>query len=346
MIGICPAQFSPIKYSLSGNITKMDCFYSFVDMLRQYELEGWKRAGTKYGFRLFPPASFGTGSIEVWGDPKTHSFIDSDVVFHTELVERYYYRERGIQMSFIDDMNVTYYRKKSEKAFAIPGMYVYVNNVPRPWFKRFLPGYVQKVSTILVMESFFCSVGLHYADEDWDRAAIAINNNDLPFPEIALLCKQLKSLNVPRREFDRHFRQKVVEAVRHIFDYARSPGAEAAERLNPKSVDSARRAIEILNEDYAYPPDVETLSKMVNIDKKTLQKAFRRIVGRTVGEHLRSIRMEKALALLEDKQVPIEEISRSVGYLSKVNFYKSFKRVFDCRPHEIRRVIRGISPRG
>ena len=78
---------------------------------------------------------------------------------------------------------------------------------------------------------------------------------------------------------------------------------------------------------------------MVHVDKKTLQKAFRRIVGRTVGEHLRSIRMEKAVALLEDKQVPIEEVSRSVGYLSKINFYKSFKRTFACNPQEIRKII-------
>jgi AraC-like DNA-binding protein len=305
-------------------------------MLDHYEALGWRRTGTTYGFRLEPPPTEATGSMEIWGDPATHAFIDSDVVFRRELVERFYYRERGVQMSFVDEMNARYYQTKNEANSARPGMYVYVNNLPRPWFKRFPAGYRQRVCTILVMESFFATVGLSYSDEEWDRAAVSINNNAVPFPEVALRCKQLRRLDLPRSDFPEQLRRTVTGAVRHVFEHALTQRPDGAPRLTAKSMLSARRAIEILNAEYSYPPDIETLAEKVGVDKKTLQKAFKRIAGRTVGEFLRTVRMERALALLEDGAVPIEEVSRSVGYLSKVNFYKSFRRVFACSPHDVR----------
>jgi AraC-like DNA-binding protein len=74
----------------------------------------------------------------------------------------------------------------------------------------------------------------------------------------------------------------------------------------------------------------------ISIDKKTLQKAVRRLTGQTIHRYVRSRRMEKALSLVEEGKLRNDEIAAAVGYWSKANFYRAFADTFGCTPGELR----------
>lgn len=317
----------------------MKTFAKFEDILDQLIEDGWSHSEEGYGAVYSAPGDIATGYMKVWGDGQTHWFIDANTVFHEEQIERYCFQERGIQMTCIDDMSGVYYQNRAEKVAASPGVFSYICNLPQPsWFKRFQAGYTQKATTIRIGESFFPSVGIDVSDELWDLAASVINGNRVSFPEVGLICRQIKTCNVSKEVFPAFFKAKAIESSSILFDYALRHEHSGRTVITPKSRLAAKEALRILADDPTDPPTIERLAIRIGIDKKTLQTAFHQIVGRTVAEHIQALRMERALSLLEE-DMPITDLAREVGYLSKVNFYRAFERTYGCTPNELRNAI-------
>ena len=315
----------------------MDRFYSTADMLTQYEEKGWKKTLTPRGFSLCPPNDVASGYINVWGTPETLYFMESDITFKTDLMERYYYSQRGFQITFVEDMTVTYYEKKAWMNSAKFGVFCHVSNRPRPWYKRFLAGTTQKGTTIAIMDTLLVNAGLALTDEAWDQIAIAINQHEISLPSLAQICHDVKHASVADEAFPFYFHAKAVEAVSLLLNYAFSQHVLKPATLSSKSMNSAKEAIQFLSQSYVNPPVIEVLARTVGIDKKTLQKAVQHLTGQTINEYIRSLRMEKALSLLMEGTMLVDEIAAAVGYHSKMNFYRAFHDTFGCTPRELKK---------
>jgi AraC-like DNA-binding protein len=333
---------SPKKYLCDTDTVRrlpLDRFSSTADMLRQYEQQGWKKTKTGRGFTLEPPAKIAEGLVLVWGDPQSHCFIDSDIIFHIPLMERYYFQQKGIQISFIDDMTGTYYQSKAELSQAHEGLFCAVNNIPKPWFHRYPAEARQKVYSIIITESFFSDFRLSLPHNGWDRLARFINNQKTFIPALAVLCQEIKNTTIGDETFEFYFRGKVIEAIGLLLDYTLKMERKSFPAVSEKSRAAAKDALQILNDAYANPPVIEVLAQSVGIDKKTLQNAFKQLAGQSVHDYVQSLRMEKALSLLEEKSLHIEKIAKMLGYQSKINFYKAFECTYGCKPNEIRKLL-------
>lgn len=317
---------------------KLDRFYSTADMLTQYEQKGWEKTLMPRGFSLCPPDDVATGYINVWGNPETLYFMESDISFNKDLMERYYYTERGFQITFVEDMTVTYYEKKAQMNSAKFGIFCHVSYRPRPWYKRFHAGTNQKGSTIVILESFLTNAGLQVTDEIWERAAATINQREVPLPVLAQICHDVKYASVDDEVFPFYFHAKAVEAVSLLLNYAFSQHTLKPVSLSSKSVNAAKEAIGLLSQSFANPPVIEALAFTVGVDKKTLQKAVHYLTGQSIHEYVRSLRMEKALSLLMEGTMRIDAIAAAVGYHSKMNFYRAFHDTFGCTPRELRKI--------
>ena len=73
----------------------------------------------------------------------------------------------------------------------------------------------------------------------------------------------------------------------------------------------------------------------LNRQSAYLGQLFRREVGLTVRQWLTRVRLEHAAALVREG-VKIEAVALIVGYRSKKNFYRQFRRQFDSTPLEYR----------
>ncbi|MBT2762862.1 AraC family transcriptional regulator [Paenibacillus sp. ISL-20] len=97
-----------------------------------------------------------------------------------------------------------------------------------------------------------------------------------------------------------------------------------------------KRSVNFLHQNYDRHIQVKDVAAEVNLHPGYLHRVFRRGTGRTITEYLTMIRMEKAKMLLEQTDIPIDEISDYVGVGSRQYFHMLFKKNTGTTPVEYR----------
>ena len=77
-----------------------------------------------------------------------------------------------------------------------------------------------------------------------------------------------------------------------------------------------------------------------SLSEKRAQQMMRSATGMTFFEYLNHQRMQKAKTLLEETNLPIQEVCTSCGYASVNTFYKAFQRAFAMAPNAMRKKAR------
>lgn len=317
----------------------MQVYHSTAYMLDELAKNGWFKENNPRGFTLTPDIDIATGQIHVWGNPKTYGILDMDITFRTPQFMVNYSKQCGIQITFVEQVGMEYYKDKSEIETGHFGNFIYVNNVCIPWFKKYPVGERTKAITLMVSDDFLKQENINITEEDWNRLARGINGRNVSIPAITSLLKQIRQSNIGDELFEKYLKTKTIEAFLLVLDYVQKKEKLELKRLNNKSHKAVKGAISILDDSFINPPIISELSKMVGVDKKTLQFAFKEIVGLSIHKYIRTLKMQKALLLLEDKKMNIEDISKAVGYQSKIHFYRAFEEVFSIKPSEMRRIL-------
>jgi len=81
-----------------------------------------------------------------------------------------------------------------------------------------------------------------------------------------------------------------------------------------------------------YNLSVEELARQMNMSRVSLYKKMLTITGKSPLEFIRSIRLKKAVYLLENSQMSISQISYEVGFNTPKYFTKLFKEEYDMLP--------------
>ena len=81
-----------------------------------------------------------------------------------------------------------------------------------------------------------------------------------------------------------------------------------------------------------YNLSVEELSRHVNMSRVSLYKKMLRLTGKSPVEFIRSIRLKKAVYLLENSQLNISQITYEVGFNTPKYFTKLFKDEYNILP--------------
>ena len=112
----------------------------------------------------------------------------------------------------------------------------------------------------------------------------------------------------------------------------RPPGTSAAE-------EHVRRMLDRIEQSYSEPITLRSLAAELHRQSAYLGAMFRRVVGMSVHQWLTNVRLDRASALIREG-VKVEAVSLLVGYRSKKNFYRQFKRRFGTTPFEHRNATR------
>src|SRR4029453_11725825 len=92
-----------------------------------------------------------------------------------------------------------------------------------------------------------------------------------------------------------------------------------------------RRMLDRIEQSYAEPITLHSLAAELHRQGACLGTMFRREVGVPMHCWLTEVRLGHAAALIRDG-VKVEAVSLLVGYRSKKNFYRQFKRRFGMTP--------------
>ena len=82
---------------------------------------------------------------------------------------------------------------------------------------------------------------------------------------------------------------------------------------------------------------VDAVAHHVGISRSTLERAFRRCLGRGVGAELRRKRLGRSKELLRGKDMTIAGIVRAVGLTDKRRFRQAFEKAYGLTPHQYRK---------
>ncbi|MGJ1430265.1 helix-turn-helix domain-containing protein [Sphingobacterium spiritivorum] len=101
---------------------------------------------------------------------------------------------------------------------------------------------------------------------------------------------------------------------------------------------------EILREIIAYiqqyfngPLDVQHLTQKFHLSERTLSRWLKKETGSTIFQFVKSVRVQKALELIESSNMEIVEITHAVGYNSLSAFSSVFKEFMGESPQEYKK---------
>ncbi len=114
-------------------------------------------------------------------------------------------------------------------------------------------------------------------------------------------------------------------------------GATAAGWSQAARDPQVRKALVLMHADVGAGWTLEELARRAGLSRSTLAERFRAAMGDTPLNYLRAVRMQKAIQLLSDSALPLEQIAQQVGYTDAFSFSKVFKRVVGVAPRDFRR---------
>lgn len=133
---------------------------------------------------------------------------------------------------------------------------------------------------------------------------------------------------------------EVVVKLPRVTDEALAADSDAPK---PSHVSAAqehvRRMLDRIEQSYSEPITLRSLAAELHRQSAYLGGMFRRMVGMSVHQWLTTVRLDRASALIREG-VKVEAVSLLVGYRSKKNFYRQFKRRFGTTPFEHRNTAR------
>lgn len=108
--------------------------------------------------------------------------------------------------------------------------------------------------------------------------------------------------------------------------------------LKNEEIEWINDAKSIINRNLEDPPSLKELASDLDMSVYKLQKGFKEMLGSTVYQYIKKVRIEKAKYLLKNTDMSIIEISNEIGYENPSKFANLFKEYNDMTPSKYRKI--------
>jgi AraC-like DNA-binding protein len=108
------------------------------------------------------------------------------------------------------------------------------------------------------------------------------------------------------------------------------------ERYSERDLRGLHAARAMLKKQLAPAPTIPQLARQVGINETSLKRGFKALFGETIFDFSVRCRMEQAMALLREGQMPVGLVSEAVGYSHQTSFATAFRRHFGVSPKDAR----------
>ena len=112
--------------------------------------------------------------------------------------------------------------------------------------------------------------------------------------------------------------------------------AEHTPVFSEPEVQELRRIYQYIVDNMRHLTDTRELMALTNMSETTVHAKFRRLFGRSMFATLRYERMKRAVELLKDTHLPVQEIAVRLGYASPAPFLNAFRKEYGVYPTEYR----------
>ena len=280
-----------------------------------------------------------TSHVRFWGDLQGFCVASVDVVFPKDIVIRSQIQQRYIGISFTEEGQMVSYNRKSEMRKSRNGIDCYVFHSPVPLFMRISGGQRLRFRGIYFQESFFHENNIALYDSFWEDAKRSLTCNELHSPELLSTYQRIEKCSLTGDAFQLWMRGQGLAAAGYLLDLVQRYTSVPPVYLSKDEITAALQAKRLIKDNIGNMPTILDLCKSVALNKNKLQKVFQLTEGKSIGEYIRTLRMERALELLERSDMNTREIAKAVGYHGVSNFYHAFQQKFGETPQTVRDLL-------
>lgn len=94
----------------------------------------------------------------------------------------------------------------------------------------------------------------------------------------------------------------------------------------------AERVVDLLQANLTDPPDLESMGRLIGCSPFYLSRTFSKVMGKTIPQKLRELRICRAAELLRSGRYNVTEAAVEVGYTSLSHFSTAFCQITGCCP--------------
>ncbi|MDF2718229.1 MAG: hypothetical protein K0R28_5154, partial [Paenibacillus sp.] len=84
------------------------------------------------------------------------------------------------------------------------------------------------------------------------------------------------------------------------------------------------------------------VSEYLNVSEGHASKVFKTVIGRSFTEHVTDLKMKRALVLLLEERLSVQDISIQLGYNTTHHFIRLFKDKFGQTPKQYQKMHKGV----
>ena len=100
---------------------------------------------------------------------------------------------------------------------------------------------------------------------------------------------------------------------------------------------AVRRAMLYIHNKYETPLELKDIADHVHLHPNYLCTLFKEHTGQTVMQYLIRKRVDAAIFLLQDSNLPVEVIAEKAGFRSRGLFFRHFRQIMGASPHAYRK---------
>ena len=115
----------------------------------------------------------------------------------------------------------------------------------------------------------------------------------------------------------------------HLNSFHKQPDS-----ANPFLLNRISKAAAFMEEHYMDDISLASVADTLHISPEYLSRTFKKQTGTNFNNYLNNIRLQHALELLKDYEMPISEIAMQTGFQSPAYFSKCFKAAFGLSPQQ------------
>jgi LacI family transcriptional regulator len=157
-------------------------------------------------------------------------------------------------------------------------------------------------------------------------SALALTSEQIGFEAAALLDRMLRGAKPPARPV-------LIEPTRVIV-------RQSTDTLAIDDEDVAR-AIAFIRMHTAQPIQVRDILRAVPVSRRSLDRRFQQVLGRTPADEIRRVHLERAKQLLADTDMPVPNVAAASGFRSREYLARAFKQETGLSPRQYRNRVQG-----
>ena len=278
--------------------------------------------------------------IRFWGD--LHGFcvaaVDftppEDVIFRSQIHQRY------LGIGFHEEGHYISYMRKSDARDSTSGISCFVFHSPAPHFLKLTGGQRLRFHGMYFQEQFFQENNVPLYGSFWEDAKRSIGSGEIHSPELTAIYQRIERCPLTGEPFQIWMRGQGLAATGFLLDLVHRYSTTQPVYLSEAELAAVAEAKRFIRSNLRNMPSILELCKRVAMNKNKLQKAFQLTEGKSIGEYVRTLRMEQSLELLEQSDMPVQEIAAAVGYHGVSNFYHAFQQKFGSTPQAVRDMLK------